>query len=81
MRWLENITDSMDMNVSKLRETVKDRGAWHGAVRHNLATEHSNNNLPEWWCPHAYSQSTHSEKGGVGPSQHVCGRTRARAHS
>ena len=39
MRWLENITDSMDMNVSKLRETVKDRGGWHGVVRHDLATE------------------------------------------
>ena len=27
MRWLDGITDSMDMNVSKLQETVKDRGA------------------------------------------------------
>ena len=27
MRWLDNITDSMDMNLSKLRETVEDRGA------------------------------------------------------
>ena len=32
MRWLERITDSMDMNVSKLREIVKDRGAWQAAV-------------------------------------------------
>ena len=39
MRWLENITDSMDMNVSQLLETVKDRGAWHSVVRHDLATE------------------------------------------
>ena len=27
MRWLDSITDSMDMNLSKLRETVEDRGA------------------------------------------------------
>ena len=32
MRWLNNITDSMDMNLSKLQEMVKDRGTWHTAV-------------------------------------------------
>ena len=32
MRWLDSITDSMDMNLSKLWETVKDRGTWHSAV-------------------------------------------------
>ena len=33
---LDSITDSMDMNLSKLQETVKDRGAWHTAV-HGVA--------------------------------------------
>ena len=32
MRWLNGITDSMNMNLSKLQETVKNRGVWHAAV-------------------------------------------------
>ena len=35
MRWFDSVTDSMDMNLSKLRETVKDREAWH-AVDHGI---------------------------------------------
>ena len=43
MRWLDSITDSMDVNVSKLRETVEDREAWHAVVhevtvRYDLVT-------------------------------------------
>ena len=33
LRWLDSITDSMDMNRSKLWETVEDRGVWHDTVQ------------------------------------------------
>ena len=49
MRWLNNITDSMDMNLNKFQDIVKDGGACHAAVHgwqrigHDLLTEQQNN--------------------------------------
>ena len=54
MRWLGSITDSMDMNLSKLWEIVKNRGAWHAAV-HGVAKSQS-------WGPKELDTTEHACK-------------------
>ena len=62
MRWLDGITDSKDMNCSKLREMVKDKRAWHAAV-HGVAaldmTEQLNNNNICTQCNHFAADLKH----------------------
>ena len=42
MRWVDGITDSTEMSLSKLQETVKDREAWRATSMGSLEAEHDN---------------------------------------
>ena len=56
MRWLDSFTDSMDMNLSKLQETVKDREAWNATV-HGVTK--SQTHLNNWTSTTTHPSAIH----------------------
>ena len=67
VRWLDGITNSMDMNLSKLWEMVKDREAWHAAVhgghKESDMTKQVNNNIYKYMCIYTYIKDAYSLEG------------------
>ena len=69
MRWLDGITDAMNMNLGKLREMMRDREAWHGAVLGvaELDTPGWLNNNHLVWCSLSYHRRNLTTAGCSSP--------------